>query len=174
MRSRQKEINRVDAELERRSQEIRELQSRLQDAEKILVRNNTVWFMLDFVTVYQKDGGWEDRGRYGERRETGMNEWREGRDESEGRRNRKWERGGGWKGREKWRREKWKKRLKGKRERKKKSGVGRRVGKERQKARDGSWWRKEGERKRIKERKREGRPSGAWGKGGMERGRGGE
>ena len=96
MRSRQKEINRVDAELERRSQEIRELQSRLQDAEKILVRNNTVWFMLDFVTVYQKDGGWEDRGRYGERRETGMNEWREGRDETSV--------GGGWKGREERRR----------------------------------------------------------------------
>jgi len=36
MRTRQKEIDRVDIELERRSQEIRELQSRLQDAEKIL------------------------------------------------------------------------------------------------------------------------------------------
>ena len=51
MRSRQKEINRVDAELERRAQEIRELQSRLQDAEKILVRNNTVSFVLVFLTV---------------------------------------------------------------------------------------------------------------------------
>lgn len=40
MRTRQKEIDRVDIELERRSQEIRELQSRLQDAEKILVRNS--------------------------------------------------------------------------------------------------------------------------------------
>ena len=41
MRTRQKEIDRVDIELERRSQEIRELQSRLQDAEKILVRNSS-------------------------------------------------------------------------------------------------------------------------------------
>ena len=46
MRSRQKDINRVDAELERRAQEIRELQSRLQDAEKILVRNSTIWSFL--------------------------------------------------------------------------------------------------------------------------------
>jgi len=49
MRTRQREIDRVDIELERRSQEIRELQSRLQDAEKILVRNsNTCEDMADF------------------------------------------------------------------------------------------------------------------------------
>ena len=38
MKSRQLEANKVDEELKRRSQEIRDLQLRLQDAEKVLVR----------------------------------------------------------------------------------------------------------------------------------------
>ena len=39
MKNRQLEVNKVDEELKKRSQEIRELQLRLQDAEKILVRS---------------------------------------------------------------------------------------------------------------------------------------
>ena len=39
MKSRQIEVNKVSEELKKRTQEIRELQLRLQEAEKILVRN---------------------------------------------------------------------------------------------------------------------------------------
>ena len=45
MRSRQQEVERVDTELEKRSQDIRELQTRLQDAEKKLVCGNSVHYL---------------------------------------------------------------------------------------------------------------------------------
>ena len=40
MKSRQAELERVEGRLEKRSQDIGELQARLQDAEKLLVRPN--------------------------------------------------------------------------------------------------------------------------------------
>lgn len=42
MRSCQKELERVEAQLEKRGQEMSELQARLQDAEKILVSINSI------------------------------------------------------------------------------------------------------------------------------------
>ena len=46
MKSRQLEVNKVDEELKRRMQEVQDLQVRLQDAEKILVRR------FDICTVH--------------------------------------------------------------------------------------------------------------------------
>ena len=43
MRSRQKEIDKVSAEVDRRTQEITDLQLRLQDAEKTLVCKHETW-----------------------------------------------------------------------------------------------------------------------------------
>ena len=43
MKSRQIEVNKVSEELKKRTQEIRDLQLRLQEAEKILVRNFSLY-----------------------------------------------------------------------------------------------------------------------------------
>ena len=48
MRSCQKELERVEAQLEKRGMEMSELQSRLQDADKILVSAVSLLLILDF------------------------------------------------------------------------------------------------------------------------------
>ena len=45
MKSRQLEVNKVEEELKRRTQEILELQLRLQEAEKILVRVHSLFYI---------------------------------------------------------------------------------------------------------------------------------